>query len=45
MTQNDYTAPNVKVLAVNLHDMLLTSGVKKIFNNDVFTEDLDGDIN
>ena len=43
MTQNDYTTPNVKVLIVNLHDMLLYSGVKDMENNEVFTEDLDDD--
>lgn len=43
MAQNNYTTPNVKVLEVNLHDMLLYSGVKNMENNDVFTEDLEGD--
>ena len=43
MTQNDYTTPNVKVLIVNLHDMLLYSGVKDMENTEVFMEELDDD--
>ena len=43
MAQNDYTTPNAKVLIVNLHDMLLYSGVKDMENNEVFMEDLDDD--
>ena len=43
MTQNDYTTPIVKVLIVNLHDMLLYSGVKDMENTEVFMEDLDDD--
>ena len=43
MAQSDYTTPNVKVQVVNLHDILLYSGVKNMENNEVFMEDLDGD--
>lgn len=43
MTKISYKTPDAELIAINVRDLLLYSGVRNMEDNEVFFENLDGD--